>query len=189
MNTEKDELFRSLIKKIATNEKNALEDFYNEYSRFIKAVALSITKNEELADEITIDITVKIISKAKKYAQKDVTVGWLYTMCKNHALDVCKHEKIIARRNAPLDEEIALSCSPEKKLTDNPFIENFENDLISKLSFEELIEDLNETEKQIVIFKILLDMPFAEIAEEMNVPLSTITTIYYRALKKIEKNA
>lgn len=189
MDMEKDELFRSLIIRIAENDKMASEEFYAEFSRFIKAIALSITEKETLADEITVDITVKIISKAKKYARNKVSLGWLYTMCKNYSLDVCKHEKIHARRNAPLDEELALSCSSERKSTDNPFAEYFENDIISKLTFEELIEDLNDTEKQIIIFKIILGLTFSEISEEMGVPLSSVTAIYYRALKKIEKNA
>ncbi len=74
----------------------------------------------------------------------------------------------------PLDENIVAD---EDKI----------QEVLDKDSFYWMIKDLSEIEQTIMIHKFVSQHTFQEIADELGKPLTTITSIYYRALDKIRK--
>ncbi|MFB1051999.1 sigma-70 family RNA polymerase sigma factor [Paraliobacillus sp. JSM ZJ581] len=73
----------------------------------------------------------------------------------------------------------------------NPdYIENIgavTDDICLNLTLKNLIDDVNEEEKSIVLLKFYLDYTFKEISEHLEIPLGTAKSILYRSLKKIKK--
>lgn len=75
-----------------------------------------------------------------------------------------------------------------------PFAENIvieENDFQKILDDDEfycLIKGLTESLQELMSYKFIQNMTFEEIAETMDKPVSTITSLYYRGLKKIKEN-
>lgn len=53
--------------------------------------------------------------------------------------------------------------------------------------FHSYIACLGERERRIMIFRFVEGLSFREIAEEMKLPLNTVSSMYYRALEKIRK--
>ena len=62
-------------------------------------------------------------------------------------------------------------------------IENF----LDEDEFYSEIKGLNEIEQKVMIFKFIEDMSFKEISKELKMSLSSVSSIYYRALEKIKK--
>lgn len=160
--------FHKLIKKIAKKEVNSLEKFYSVYGKLIYATALVITKDKSSADEVVNEVLFKIWQGASKFSKINNPCGWLYTITANCAKDKLKSEKAYTEIY-DIDYK-----SPE---TENIF---------AKDEFLYLIAFLSETEQQIMILRFVKDMSFEKIAKEMNKPISTITSTYYRALEKIK---
>ncbi len=162
--------FNKLINEIAQGKKEALEKFYLIYGKLIYSVAISVTKSTYLADEIVDDVLVKIWSNSPKIKNINNPNGWVYLVTLNCARDKFKTVK-------PCDKIYDL---PQE----DGNIENF----ITKDTFFSRISTLNEDEQQIMILRFIRDLSFKSIAKEINKSISTVSSIYYRALEKLKIN-
>ncbi len=160
--------FHRLIYEINLRNAGALEEFYKIYSRLIFCSAFSITKSSYLSNEIVDDVLWKIWKNAKKIKKVKNDKGFIYTITINCAKDKLRNEK-----------QTVISQVEEG----NPFEEFLDRD---EFFFD--ISCLSETEQNIVMFRIIEDMSFKEIAKTLKMPVSTVTSIYYRSLNKIEEN-
>jgi len=164
-----DKRFWELLKRISKKEKDALEKFYTLYGKLIYITALTITKSPFLADEIVDDILIKIWQLPSEYSKIKNPRGWLYIITANCAKDKLRQEK----KYTELFEMPYYDFNIEKIGTDDAFYKTIVN--------------LSDEEQQIIIFKFIEDMTFEDIAAELQKPLSTVTSTYYRALTKIKK--
>lgn len=164
--------FKKLISRIGNKEKSALEEFYNLYGRLIQSAAMVTTKDTFLADEVVNDILLKIWQQAPNIEGIMRPRSWLYTITANHAKNLIKKTKEYVNI---FDTDIPINL----KETD---------EILEKSVFIYRLRNLNEKEKQIMIFRFIEDMTFKEIAYEMKESLGNITVTYYRALEKIRKN-
>ena len=156
-----------LLGEIARDKNAGLKSFYAEYGRLIYAVALSVTKKSFLADEAVNETLLRVWKTAEK-GKKEVSEGWLYTVALNAAKSVLKRNFFI-----PLTSDEAC---------ENAEITRFEDD-----SFFEYLDFVGEKEREILIFRFVSEMTFEEIAAATGKKLSTVTSVYYRALDKIKK--
>ncbi len=161
--------FNKIIKAIARKDKNALEELYSLLGKMIFISAKSITHSTDLADEVVDDVLFKIWTNAHTYPKLKNPVGWLYIITVNCAKDRLKREKSVS------------------DIFDFPDTKDVEEIVVSEDKFYHDILCLNEAEQEIMIYRFIEDLSFERIAKEIRKPLSTITSIYYRALEKIRK--
>ncbi len=163
------EKFNALIEQIGLGKRRALKLFYDLYGKFIYFAAFSVCKSTLIADEVVNDVLLKIwqLSSTSKL-EVDNPEGWLYKVAINDA------KKRIERKAVPLTENIIDSKDDIGKMLD-------EN------SFYNYIDDLSEEEQIILIARFIQDLKFDDIAVLLDMPLSTLTAKYYRALAKIRK--
>lgn len=162
--------FNILINSIRHGDKDSLEKLYSLYGRLIYSVALSTSGSSFLADEIVDDVLIKLWSQQETHKTIKNPRGWLYVITLNCAKDKLKSQK----RDAELFDGLYNDVNIENVLE----VDAFYNDIAC----------LDEQEKQIIIFKYIVDMTFKEIAKEIKIPQSTVSSIYYRALEKIKEN-
>ena len=165
-NTKK--YFNKLIKRMARRDENALEEFYRIYGRLIYATAITALKSSVSADEVVDDLLIKIWKTADKLTKISNPEGWLYVLTVNSAKDKLKSEK----QYAPLYDLKEDAVTAEIQTDGDFYIQ---------------ISNLNETEQEIMIMRFVEDLSFERIAREMEKPLSTITSTYYRALEKLKQ--
>lgn len=158
--------FNRLIGKIAVKDEKALEALYDIYGKLIYVTAMTVTKSTFKADEIVDDVLVKIWKNADKLPKIKNPEGWLYSITVNCAKDKIKCEKQYVEL-FDLQEDGSVGDYPE-------------DDFYNKIS------TLDETEQEIMILKFVDDLTFKKIAKAMGKPLSTITSVYYRALEKLK---
>ncbi len=136
----------------------------------IKDIVQSTLCKDDLVGEVINDILFKVWMFARRNIYLDKPIGWLYTVTKNCALDKLREQEVFTE----LYENIAVTkCSSGITANDD---------------FIKMIEFLSDEEQQILIFKFINEMTFKEISKEMNQKISTISSIYYRALDKIKNN-
>lgn len=158
-----------IIEKIAKGKKGALEEFYDLYGDMILITAMSVCRSKEKAEEVSNTVLVKIWKLAETLQERELTEGWLYVTTVNCAKDIIKEETWL-----PLEENKASE-------------RNEIDDLIDRESFISMIENLSKEEQELLIYKFVQRMTFGEIAKEINKPLSTVSSTYYRSLEKIKE--
>lgn len=161
--------FENIIERIANNSKDALEEFYQEYGEIIFGVALSICKCKCDADEVVNSVLVQVWNLADSLRGIEKPEAWLYRVTFNFAINKIKsRQKSVRLEDEPVNDE------GYEKVIDN-------------LNFYEIIERLNETEKEILIYKFIGDKTFEDIAKIIRKPKNTVAYKYYSALKKLSK--
>lgn len=161
--------FNKILKQIGQGKERALKLLYDCYGKFIYFSALSACKSTTIADEVVNDVLLKIWQlAATKKIEVEHPEGWLYKISVNTA------KNKLSREVLPLTENIVDTKDEIGKLLDEQ-------------AFYYYIEDLSEEEQAIFIARFIQDLKFDDIAVMLDIPLSTITARYYRALHKIKK--
>ena len=167
---DKKRQFNKLMKLIQRNPQKGLHLFYEKYSKILQITAYTICRSIDKANEVVNDVLLKIWKLAQTTVDIENPEGWIYVITLNTAKNsLPKHNSF------PLKENIIAN--------EDAFKEIFDRD-----SFCWMIRNLSEVEQKIMIHKFVLQYTFQEMADELNRPLTTVTSIYYRALEKIKKD-
>ncbi len=164
------EQFNNLLKEIAQNAKEGLDDFYNIYGKLIYSVAMTVSKSTVLADEIANEVLFKVWQLSSKPTDISNPASWMYVVTKHCAIDKLKSEKHTSE----------IFDVPEHDKN----IESIENDS----AFYYYLSWLDIKEQQIIILHLIQGLSFKSIAEELGKRETTVSSIYYRALKKLKSN-
>ena len=167
---ERKKQFRKLMKEIRRDPEKGLRRFYEVYAKIIHTTAQVICRSSDKVNEVVNDVLVKIWKLAETIGDVDNPEGWVYVITANTAKDSLRERNLF-----PLDENVVAS-------------EDQIQEVLDKHSFYWMIKDLSEIEQTVMIHKFVSLYTFQEIADELEKPLTTITSIYYRALEKIKKN-
>lgn len=164
------EEFNKLLMKIGQNKKHALKSFFNLYGRFIYWSSYSVCKSSSISDEVVNDVLLKIWQlSSTTQLEIENPEGWLYKISTNMAKKK-KEEPIL-----PLNEDIIETKNEIDRLIDEDV-------------FYSYLKGLTDDEQFIFISRFIQDLKFEDIAAILEIPLSTLTTRYYRALNKIKQN-
>lgn len=147
---------------------NAFNIVYKEYSYLVFYVILQIVKDNDLALELTNEaFTNFFINKDNINSSKNVKY-YLVTTGKNLAIIRMKKDSRIV--------ELSDNYAYEEKKTDDfdTYIEKFK-------------EFLNKEEIDVIVYHLLYDFSFKEIARNKNVSINVISSKYKRAIDKIKK--
>ena len=88
-----------LIVLILQSQEQALAQLYDRYHRLIFSLALAIVNDRATAEEITLDVFMRVWQKAGTYRADQAKVStWLTHIARHHAIDVLR------RRAARVDE-------------------------------------------------------------------------------------
>lgn len=161
-------IFEKLISRIANNKRNALDEFYQNFGKIIFGVAFSVCKCKSEADEVVNEVMIKVWNSANDLHGIEKPDAWIYRVTFNFAINKIKNRQ---------DFEVIL---------DKPIVEEGYEKVIDKITFYELISHLSEVEQQILCYKFIEDLTFADIAVVLGKPPDTIAYEYYSALKKLK---
>lgn len=136
-------------------------------------MAYVYVKNKEDALDIVQEVAYRSFKKIDTLKKPEYFKTWLIKISISCAIDCLrKNNKVVQIR-------------PEHEELIDPYVEI----IPLSLSLDQLLGELNEDEKSIVILKFYEDYSFKEIAEMLNIPLGTSKSILYRALNKLRKQA
>ena len=146
------------------------DSIYEEYFDRIYYKVVSVVKNESDAEDICQDTFISVYKNLEKFREESNIYTWIYRIAINKTYDFFKKRKLEFEIN---DDVLSL---PEDI--------NFD----SKVILEEKLKLLEEKEREIVILKDIYGYKLKEIAEIKNMNLSTVKSVYYKALKDMGGN-
>lgn len=160
-------LDEKLIFKVAKSDINALETIYKYASTPVYSLALSITGRKEDAEDVLRDTFIKVYEKASTYKSPGNPLGWICTIARNLALMKLRERKRVVDFDYSNNINYSYVFGDDKLILDSAF---------SCLKSEEL---------EIIMLHATSGMKHQEIADILDMPLSTVLSKYHRSLKKM----
>ena len=146
------------------------DNIYEEYFDRVYYTVLSVVKNDDDAEDICQETFISVYKNLSKFREESNIYTWIYRIAINKTYDFFKKRKLEFEIN---DEVLSL---PEDI--------NFD----TKVILEEKLKLISEKEREIVILKDIYGYKLKEIAEIKNMNLSTVKSVYYKALKDMGGN-
>ncbi len=170
-----------LISLIAQLQQEALAQLYERYQRVVFSLALAIVNDPATAEEITLDVFVRIWQKAATYRADQAKVStWLTHIARNHAIDVLRHRMTRLDHRALHWDEVR---SDGKSFQEDPQ-ESAELSLRRKRVHAALAQ-LPADQKEAMLLAYFGGYTQRQIAEALKQPLGTIKTRLRLAMQKL----
>ena len=146
------------------------DNIYEEYFDRVYYKVLSVVKNDDDAEDIFKETFISVYKNLSKFREESNIYTWIYRIAINKTYDFFKKRKVEFEIN---DDVLSL---PEDV--------NFD----TKVILQEKLKLISEKEREIVILKDIYGYKLKEIAEIKNMNLSTVKSVYYKALKDMGGN-
>lgn len=156
---------------IAAGDQHSLALLYNQTRAAVYGFALSLLKNPCDAEDAAHDTYLHIWRAAGSYTAQGKPLAWIFTITRRLAL-------------MRLREQARLAPLPDSEDRDR-FAHVPAVDATDRLLLEALLDNLSDEERQIVVLHAMTGLKHREIAEILDLPLSTVLSKYNRALKKL----
>lgn len=166
---------------IAQSQEGALAQLYDRYSRLVFSLAVAIVQDQPTAEEITLDVFMRVWQKAAMYQSEQAKVRtWLTHITRHHAIDVLRRRAARPEQYAiMLDDEVS---GPELH-SQNP-ADSAEASMQRKRIHNALARLPNE-QRQALFLAYFEGYTQQQIAETLKQPLGTIKTRIRLALQKL----
>jgi RNA polymerase sigma-70 factor (ECF subfamily) len=161
----------------AADRSEWVREALERYERPLVRYALRLTGDLELARDVVQDTFYKLCA-VEPARLNGCLAAWLYTVCRNRAMDLSKRE----RRTEPLDAERA-DRFPTRLPSPELAAEWSET---RQLVFD-AIHDLPDDERECVLMKFQDGFTFREISQITGMPFSTISHRVHRAVLKLSE--
>ncbi len=174
-----------LMQEIARFESRALEELYDRYSPLLYTIIKKIAPNQLTADKILIEVFVIIWRKITKFDfAKGNVYAWLVTLARNKAVDTLRRERSAGQTVPAYDDEyedyfILPTFDSKMDLLD------FKTAFTLKPKIERSLAKLTDTQKYVLHLAYYEGYTIDEIADKLNVPLSTVRSKIMTALHSL----
>jgi RNA polymerase sigma-70 factor, ECF subfamily len=156
-------------KKVA---RQAFDELYLRHSQKVYTFCLKYLNDTILAEDIFQETFTRLYTSSQSGAAVGSIAGFLITVAKNLCYNEANRKK----------ESITFPDEYDAGYIDNS-LENKELGNIIQLAIDTLPDHL----KEVIILRENLDMSYTEIAEAMNISLSSVRVSIYRAKEKLRQ--
>jgi RNA polymerase sigma-70 factor (ECF subfamily) len=159
-----------LIAQYRSGSEAAFEKLVNKYSPRVYTTIYLIVKDQGVAEDLLQDVFVKVVQTLSSdgYNEEGKFQPWLMRIAHNLAIDYfrkCKrYPTIVMEDGANIFNTLRFA---EENIEDLKVKEDTV-DLVRKL-----VDELPETQKQVLIMRHYMDLSFQEIAEQTGVSINT----------------
>lgn len=165
-----------LLKELTEGRKAALVDIYDIAGRQMFAVAYNVVHDYHLAQDAVQDGLLIIYNKASTVTDYKSALTWMLTVIRNAAIDILRKRKDELYSDEPdIHQDEACYCKSGDSFNTDKWI-IIKNALLK----------LDEENRQIVILKCVMGYSHKEIANMLEITVTSCQKKYQRALKELE---
>lgn len=160
-----------------------IEALYHKFKNLVFNLALQYTNNVEDAEEITLDVFLKIYNNFNEFEHKAEIKTWIYRITINQSIDYIRSKKRSFFINF-LETKHNENYS-QKSDFNHPGILYENKEALMQLMKK--INQLPENQKTVIILLKIEDLSQKEVAEIMNLKEGAIESLYQRAKNNLKK--
>jgi len=159
----------TVIADMARGSMNAFGELYDSLSSRIFNYAKTITRDKEMAEDITHDILIQTLKHATRIEKVADPVAYIMVATRNHSYNVMKRESRVTVLSDGVIEIGAIS-SP-----------------VDRLLFEDAFSALPANQRETVYLRFICGYTYKEIASIQNAPLVSVKWRYGKAIAKLRE--
>jgi RNA polymerase sigma-70 factor (ECF subfamily) len=172
---------QELIEGLIKHDRIAIQTLVNNYQKKVIKTAFYFLQNMEDAEELSQDIFIDILDSSRRFRNASALSTWIYRITVNRSLNLVKknRRKKIFHSLEDLFSKKTNGTDPthgEPGGTTSPMEENERRAILNNA-----VQSLPENQKIAFILSKYDEMPYKEIAEIMNLSLSSIESLIHRA--------
>lgn len=171
---------QNLLILLANGNEEAFNKFFYLKKDKIYHLLLASVKLPEIAEELTIDVFLKIWQKREALPEVENIDAFLFTICKRKALDFFKSAARDKKLQALINDQI-LREAQQPAIESNSLLS-----LESKELVEMLFKKLSPQRKAILMLSRVEGLSHKEISEELNISQNTVKNTITQTLKLLE---
>lgn len=172
-----------LVIEIQNGNSNAFNELYKLTSARAYFVALQITKNEEDAQDILQDCYIKALEKIGSLDKPESFVSWFHQMVANKSKDYLKKKKPTLFEGG---EDEAFEVIPDENEDFVPESSLDKTEL--QTAIMEAVNELSDDKRACVLMMYFEEMSVNEIAQTLEVPVSTVKNRLFTARKDLKNS-
>lgn len=161
-----------LLLRVGRGDREAFARLYGLTRGAVYALALSLLRDAHEAQDVAQDVFVKVWENAPAYRSQGAPMAWLLTVARNLALTRLRQ----SGRQVALDEE-AWNAIPAA----DPAVPAEDRQVLRAA-----LDSLSDGERRIILLHAVTGLRHREIAQLLELPLSTVLSKYHRGLKKMK---
>jgi len=175
---------QQIIQGIISGDKGAFDMLFRAYYSAMVYIASGILRDRQLAEEAVQDVFVKLWKNASKLSIDTSPGSYMTAMVRNRCIDYLRMDEHRIKTLSIDDPDVQL------KLHELGMETSFEEELFSnslEIALKQAIEQLPPQCRQIFVLSRFDGLSTKEIAEKLNISVSTVKTQIARALKKMRE--
>lgn len=150
-----------------------IEELYKEHSMTVYKYLLSLTKNEDVAEELTQETFYQAIKSIDKFDKSCKVTTWLCAIAKNQL-------RSYGRKNPPmaeLEESTAITKNVESQVLSD----------VSRIELLKKIHLIDEPFKEVIYLRVFGNLSFKEIGDVLDKTENWARVTYYRGKEKLKR--
>jgi RNA polymerase sigma-70 factor (ECF subfamily) len=176
---EKDE-DQVVIERVLDGDVKAFETLVKKYQKKIYFLALRMTKNHDVADELAQESFVRAYMSLATFQQGRNFYTWIYRIAVNQILNYLKHKSFTVSLDTPSGRTF-LESVPQSPDQLNRLVNNEQMEV-----FQKALEKLPSAQKTIFMLKTYDNFSYDEIAKIMGCSIGTVMSRLFRARAKLK---
>jgi RNA polymerase sigma factor (sigma-70 family) len=159
-----------LIAQYRNGSEPAFDLLVDRYQKKIYTTIFLIVKDQEIAEDLLQDVFVKVVNtiNSDKYNEEGKFQPWVMRIAHNLAIDYFRKAKRYPTILMEDGSNIFNSLKFSEETIEDRKVRDESIDLVKRL-----IEELPETQKEVLIMRYYVDMSFQEIADQTGVSINT----------------
>lgn len=153
----------------------AYEELMRRYQKQLHSIALRYLRNNSDAEEVVHDVMLKAFVNLKNFENRSSFKTWIYRLTFNESVD-----KIRAVSKHPSTPELEVDLLPSREIQHSLSAES--------AILDQWMKQLNAIDRSIIVFRVQFELDFKEIAQIVDLNLSTVKMKHKRALEKLRKS-
>ena len=158
---------RDLIRRMASNDAEALGKFYDRYNRLAFVLVLRIVGNREDAEDVLVDVFWQAWLQASRYdASRGKPIAWLLTIARTRAIDCIRSSSRHQTQREDVEDVKTPAGNPSEPdafvLAD------------TRKGVQEALQTLSEQQRTVLEMAYFQGMSHTEIAAALGLPLGTV---------------
>ena len=160
-----------LVRQFVNGNNSCIEQLINRYRTKVYTYILLIVKNQHLAEDLFQDTFIKVIKSLLdgKYKENGKFLSWVIRIAHNLIIDYYRKNRQL---NAISKDDFQIDIFNSRRFSGI----NIEDRLISDQITEDiknLVDELPQDQKEVIILRHYCGLSFKEIAEHTNVSINT----------------
>lgn len=169
-----------IVERALTGDAEAFGEIVRRWERRIFALTYGMLGREEDARDATQETFIAAFRNLRGFRGEAKVSSWLHRIAVNQCISRQRRSKI--RSESALDDEAGSSFATPLSFSPVHVAEGRQETLAVRRAINSLPIEL----RQVVVMKEFEELTFREIAEALDLPLSTVKSRLYTALKQLQ---